>query len=223
MPAPRSRKARPRTAGQRAGVTRDAVLDAARALAEREGIDGVSMRRIAAALGVAPNALYSYFPSRTAILDAVLDAVLGELALPAPRADWREALVALMAASRATVLRHPTLVPLFLARPGGPSAMRLGEATLRELARGGITGADAVEAMRALLVYTLGFAAMEVPRLLDPEREARLARARRVIDDAPAGELDATRRVADDIARHPDDASFERGLRWLLAGIATRV
>jgi AcrR family transcriptional regulator len=219
MPPPREKPTR--TAGQRAGVTRDAVLDAARALAEREGLEQVTMRRLAAELGVMPNSLYTYFPNKTAILDAVLDAVLGGLRPPDPETgDWREGAAEVMRASRRLLLAHPHLVPLFVSRPGGASAVRLGEVTLRFLERGGVRGRKAVEALRALLAYTMGSVAIEAPRAADPESAERLARAEALVASFPDEEIPATRSVAKDLARHPGDADFEAGLGWLLEGIA---
>ncbi|HEX7242059.1 MAG TPA: TetR/AcrR family transcriptional regulator, partial [Longimicrobiaceae bacterium] len=215
MPPPREKP--PRTAGQRAGVTRDAVLDAARALAEREGLEQVTMRRLAAELGVTPNSLYTYFPNKTAILDAVLDAVLGGLRPPDPdTADWREGAAELMRASRRLLLAHPHLIPLFISRPGGANAVRLGELTLRFLERGGVRGRKAVGALRALLAYTMGSVAIEAPRAADPESEERLARAGELIRSFPDGEVPAMRAAAEELATHPGDEDFEAGLGWLL-------
>jgi AcrR family transcriptional regulator len=211
----------PRTAGQRAGLTRGDVLACALGLAEREGLEQVTMRRLAGELGVSPNALYTYFPDKTAILDALFDAVLGELEPPDPaEGRWQDALAELMRASRRLLLAHPRLAALFLARPGGTNAMRLGEATFRILARGGVHGKRAVDACRALLTYTLGFAAMEVPRAAEPEGADRTLRAAALIDGLDPEEFAATRSLARELAAHPGDAEFNAGLRWLIGGIA---
>jgi AcrR family transcriptional regulator len=212
----------PRTPGQRAGLTREDVLACALGLAEREGLEQVTMRRLAAELGVSPNALYTYFPDKTAILDALFDAILGELEPPDPDAgEWRDTLAELMRASRRLLLAHPRLAALFLARPGGANAMRLGEATFRILARGGVHGKRAVDACRALLTYTLGFAAMEVPRTLEPESGERLERAAALIGALDPDEFAATRSLARELAAHPGDAEFDAGLRWLIRGIVS--
>lgn len=205
--------------GERAGLTRDAVLDAARRIAESEGVEGLSLRRLAAALGVAPNAIYSHVPDKTALLDGVLDRLLGDIEIPGPDAgDWRDGLIALMDSSRRLLLAHPSFVPLFLARPArGPNGQRLGEATLALLARGGIEGQRAVQALRVLLVFSLGFAAMEAPRLEEPDPDDRRARSEQAFGSAlDAPHLNA---VAPLLARQADDRSFENGLRWLIAGI----
>ncbi|MEW5929767.1 MAG: TetR/AcrR family transcriptional regulator C-terminal domain-containing protein [Gemmatimonadota bacterium] len=121
-------------------------------------------------------------------------------------------------ASRRLLLAHPRLAGLFLSRPGGANAMRLGEATFRILARGGVGGKRAVDATRALLTYTLGFAAMEVPR--EPESAERLERAAALIEGLDPEEFAATRALARELAAHPGDAEFDAGLRWLIGGIA---
>jgi TetR/AcrR family transcriptional regulator, tetracycline repressor protein len=211
----------PRTAGQRADLSRVQVLEEARRIAERDGIDGVTMRRLATALGVMPNALYTYFPSKVAILDAILDDTLAAFEtgdLTAGR--WQDGLANLMRASRRILLAHPHLVPLFLSRPGGPNALRLGEATLQLLERGGVRGRKAVEACRALLVYTMGFVAIEVPRATDPESAERSERTIAAIESLPEERFSATRALAPHLARHPGDRDFETGLHWLLEGIA---
>ncbi len=216
----RSRRSSTRTPGQRAGLTREEVVAAARGLADREGVERVTMRRLAGELGVAPNALYTYFRDKTAILDAVFDDVLGELEPPSPGAGaWQDALAELMRASRRLLLAHPRLATLFLTRPGGPNAMRLGEVALRILERGGIRGRVAVEALRALLAYTLGSAAMEAPRRVEPERGERLERAAALIEHLPEDAYALTRASSRDLATHPSEEDFERGLRWLIRGI----
>lgn len=178
------------------------------------------MRRLAAELGVAPNALYTYFDDKTAILDALFDTILGEIEPMHPtNGDWKEALADLMRASRRLLLAHPRLVTLFLSRPGGPNAMQLGEATLQILARGGIQGRKAVEALRALLTYTLGFSAMEVPRLVEPEIGERIERAAGLIESLSYEEFPMTRSLAQDLATHPGEQDFEVGLRWIISGI----
>ena len=76
-----------RSPGTRAGLTADAVLAAGRELVEREGVDALTMRRLAETLGVAPNTLYSYFPDKAALLDALLDSLLAEIDVPGLDAD----------------------------------------------------------------------------------------------------------------------------------------
>lgn len=184
-----------RSTGQRAGLTRDAVLAAADALVAEGGLDALTMRALADRLGVRPNALYSHVSSKAALVEALLDDVLADVHVSAGK-PWRAGLHELMTASYAALLAHPALVPLFLGRGSrGANARRLGDEVAGLLARGGITGPAAREALRVLVVYAIGFAAYVV----EPGFE-------------DAGDPDARRAEL--------EANFARGLGWLLAGIA---
>ena len=131
----------PRGPGQRAGLTRAAVLDTAHALLAEEGLDALTMRALARRLGVAPNALYSHVPGKTELVDALLDDRLSLVAEPDPDApDPVAALAALMTSTYEVLLGRPGLVPLYLARQGsrGPNAVRLGVTMDALLARLGL-------------------------------------------------------------------------------------
>jgi AcrR family transcriptional regulator len=160
-----------RTPGQRAGLTREAVLAEARAALAQDGIDGLSMRRLARRLGVAPNALYSHVAGREDLIDTLLDDTLRAVEAPdRESADWRAGVEAIMRRTYEVLLEHPDLVPLYVARRGarGPNAVALGEAMLALLARGGIDGEPATEAMRTLIVHTIGFAAFATADAIGP-------------------------------------------------------
>lgn len=208
-----------RRPGKRAGLTTDAVISAAMAAYSREGISALSIRSVASELGVAPNAIYSHVKSKGALIDEVIDRIIGETEAPSFDMEWRRALRLLMIRSRAVLLQHPTLMPEFLARPArGPNALRLGEATLRFLEKGGVVGPAAVSALRVLLVYTIGFAAQESPRATDPDGEGRHEDSIRAFSSDSQRLL--SRAAAEQLAQHPGDAVFETGLDWLLNGIA---
>ena len=217
-----SERPRHRVPGQRAGLTRELVLAAARRIADAEGVDRLTMRRLAAELGVQPNALYTYVPDKEALLDALIDDLLAGIEPDEPAAgDWRDGLARVMDSSRRLLLAHPQLVPVFLARPGlGPNAARLGEITFGLLRRGGLEGERAVEAFRALLIYSLGFAAFQARRL--PEDAARSARAEATFAGLPEDRFPEMRRLARHLAGPTTDHQFHTGLRWLLDGIAAQ-
>ena len=149
-----------RTPGQRAGLTGAAIVDAARAVLD--GGAPLSMRAVAARLGVSPNALYSHVDGRDGLLDAVLDELLGSL--PAPTSpDPRAGLVELMTATHDLLLAHPALVPHFVARQGsrGPNAQRLGDDMRVLLAAAGVADRSAQDtAVRVLVVHAIGNAAL---------------------------------------------------------------
>lgn len=157
------------------------------------------MRALAQRLGVSPNALYSHVASKTALIDDILDAALA--AVDAPARETGEPIAgihALMASSYQVLLAHADLIPLYLGRQGarGPHAQRLGDIMLTLLARGGVTGPRAHEALHVLIVYTIGSAAFATRTPF------------------PAG--DTSPPSAPDHAAH-----FDHGLRWILAGITS--
>ena len=193
---PRGTASERRAPGQRAGLTREAVLVQARAALAEDGVEGLSMRRLARRLGVAPNALYSHVADRDDLVDALLDDTLSDVRAPDPRkGDWRAGIETIMRRTYAVLLAHPDLVPLYVTRRGarGPRAVALGEAMLAMLARGGIEADRAQQAMRALIIHTIGFAAFGVQ---EPLRESTL--------------------TAKAVEQH-----YVQSLRWLLDGIAT--
>jgi AcrR family transcriptional regulator len=212
-----------RGAGQRAGLSRGPVLEAARRIADEEGVDRLTMRRLAAELGVMPNALYTYFPQKDALLDALLDDLLAGVEAGDPAdGHWREGLVRLMDSTRRLLLAHPQLASAFIARPGlGPNAVRLGELSLELLRRAGLDGERAVEALRVLLVYSLGFAAFQAPRAQgDPG--GRSARAETAFAGLAEQAFPRMRGLAGELAGPMTDRQFHTGLGWLLDGIAAQ-
>jgi AcrR family transcriptional regulator len=209
-----------RERGERAGLSRDEVVAAALAIVRDRGLDALSMRQVAAALGVAPNALYSHVPDKAGLVDAVLDAVLVDVAIPR-RGDWRTRIEALLLDSRRVLLAHPDLVPLFLSRQtNGPNALRLGEALLEQCHRGGMAGEQATRALQVLLVHTIGSTAFEVPRLRDPapeERHRRSVQATQRLDPDRFPHMTASGAA---LASHPAEDLLRLGIRWLLDGLA---
>jgi len=178
------------------------VLDAALGLVGEEGLDALSMRALARHLGVAPNALYSHVATKASLLDELLDDVLAEVLaeVEAPdvgAADWQTGLRTMMTSTHEVLLGHADLVPHYLSRQGarGPNAERLGEIMTALLGRGGVTGAAANQARRALIIHAIGSAAFAT-RLGGSDSDSAGPRL---------AELTAT---------------FEHGLGWLLAGIA---
>lgn len=98
--------ARPSTTG-RSPLSRTSVLAAAVALADEEGIDAISMRRLAERLGVVPMALYKHVADKEDLLDGMVDVVIGEFTYSDGDPDWRAAFTAGIRSARASVMRHP--------------------------------------------------------------------------------------------------------------------
>jgi TetR/AcrR family transcriptional regulator, tetracycline repressor protein len=205
-------------------LTTSRVVAEARRIGAEEGIEALTMRRLADALGVLPNALYTYFPDKLSIVDAVLDDLIGDVERPGPNADPRRGLVALMASYRSLLLTQPGLIALTVSRPQiGPKAIRLREDGLTLLKRGGLSDADAVRAYVALFAYTAGFVAFESGRPAGQRDAEQRAHARKVHESLPADEFPTTRTLARRLAKRPGDAEFTYGLERLLDGFAGSV
>jgi AcrR family transcriptional regulator len=202
-------------------LTDSRVVAEARRIGADEGVEALTMRRLADALGVLPNALYTYFPDKASILDAVLDDLIGDVERPDSNASPRPGLVSLAASYRGLLLTQPGLIALTVSRPQtGPKAIRLREHGLTLLKRAGLSDADAVRAYLALFAYTTGFVAFEAGRPAGKRDAEQRADTRKVHDSLPADEFPTTRALASRLAQRPGDAEFTHGLERLLDGFA---
>lgn len=110
------------------------VVDAAIAVADAEGLQAISVRRIALELGVSPMSIYTYVPSKAELVGLMFDMVLGETSHPPPPEDWREALTNIAYDRWRLSERHPWMMDLALHRPPlGPNLLARQEAALRIL------------------------------------------------------------------------------------------
>jgi len=218
-----------RKPGPRRALTEGAILDAALGLLDVGGAEAASIRRIAAAVGVAPNAVYTYFPDKAAVVGALVERLFGEMdhgVLADARRPWQDRIEALALDLRARLLAHPGAVPLLLSGPmDGPHALRLGEQLLGALADGGLEAAEAARASYAVITYVLGAIALEVadvpgPGPLDPE-EDRIAARRTAFAAVPADMFPRTAASADVLAAYVGTGQYVWGLRRLLAGFAS--
>ncbi|HXJ23242.1 MAG TPA: TetR/AcrR family transcriptional regulator [Polyangia bacterium] len=216
-----------------APLSRDRIVRTAIQLADAKGLEAVSLRNIAAKLGVGPMRLYGYVAAKQDLLELMVDAVQGEPASAArSRADWRRALRAIANQVRDAALAHPWLVELLGGRPRlGPHALAQLEATLAVLnGIGGTPGIDAVlQAAGTFDAYVLGAIRTEIGERRDeltsgkskPEWQAAAGQyLQRLVATGKFPMLDRVMREAS----HPGpDVRFERGLDCVLDGIASRL
>ena len=146
-------------------LTEDAIVDAAITLLDEGGPAAASVRGIATRVGVAPNAVYTYFPDKAAVVRAIVERLLGEVAAAAPAdpaVPWRDGVEALALAVRRVLTAHPGAVPLMVGGPmDGPHALLLGERLLELLGRAGLSPEDAAHASYLLIVHAFGSMALE--------------------------------------------------------------
>lgn len=211
-------------------LTRERVVAAAIEIADREGLEAVSIRRLAAALAARPMSLYDHFETKDDLHGLMYDAVVEEALVDddAIPDDWRAALRLLARHSRRAALRHPWLVSAL----GRDS--RLGPATLRHIDQSvaAVRTLDADEPTRQALVravdtFMLGHVIAELAGQISPPDDPRGAARRQAVADyvhgrIAAGGLPHLTQLDLSGLLHPDDpdAAFERGLDWLLAGAA---
>jgi AcrR family transcriptional regulator len=140
-------------------ISRDAIVAAAIRLLDAEGLDALSMRRIADELGTGAASLYWHVGSKDGLLDLVFDQMIGELEVPEPvPGQWREQLKDVARAQRAVTLRHPSVVRISIGRiPMGPNALRYSERVLAILRAGGLPPRLAVQGSHLLISTVNGF------------------------------------------------------------------
>ncbi len=206
-------------------VTRDVVLVTALELIDRDGADGLSMRRLARALNRDPMILYRHAPNKAALLDGVAETVLGQLQVDAADPDWAGQLRAVARRYRQLALAHPHVVPLLVTRPlATPLALRPHgtlrplEAILTLLTRAGFTRPEALHIYRALFGFLHGHVLNELQELIDnPDETNDLLRLG--LHRLPITEFPLLRSLAPVLATYDGAAELERGLDILLTGL----
>ena len=144
----------------RRSLTRERVVAEALAVISADGAQALSMRAIAARLGVVPGALYRHVRSKEQLYDLVLDAVLAEVDCQAdPGTPWVAQVAALARRLRTVLEDHPGIAALLKARdPVSPASLTLAEAFLAPLGAAGLPARQAALAFRLVYDYTVGFA-----------------------------------------------------------------
>lgn len=167
--------------GRKPSYSRGAIAAAAVALADAEGIEAVTMRKVAAEVGAGVMSLYSYAPDKETLLELMVDHVSGELPTAhTPTGDWRAELKAIAHLQRAHMLRHPWL-PAALAgrRMPGPNTLAFLERALAALRPTGLDGAAKLEVFAQLTAFVAGHVTHEIAgsaALQSPDRLAAEAR-----------------------------------------------
>ncbi|KAA5825851.1 TetR/AcrR family transcriptional regulator [Saccharopolyspora hirsuta] len=215
------RPRRPRLTAERIARAAVAVLDA-------EGASGLSMRRLAARLGVSAMSLYEYVNSKEDVLDLAVDEAFAEVELAAADGvPWREALAQQLRQGRDVMRRHPWLPAVMSTRALlGPNSLALSERFYAILTAAGLDGPRLTAVVGALTYYVQGYAAMEnfwreVHR--DPAREAELRAAAQQYLESRRADYPTLARQADLVGTDDFDESFELGLGTVLDGIEAQL
>ncbi|MEH1099696.1 TetR/AcrR family transcriptional regulator C-terminal domain-containing protein [Micromonospora sp. CPCC 205561] len=197
-------------------LSRERIVDEAVTLLDGDGIDGLTMRRLAQRLGVTPTALYWHVKTKDDVLDLAVDQIFGDVRLPPAVGDWRDDVRTLARDWRAAILRHPWAANL-IGRPMlGPNVLARTEFLQSALVRGGFADRRLAVATRLLANFVVGAALTEATWRQAADPGAR-TEARRHIAANPGAypTLGASGHLDD--ARWSDDELFDHGLDAILA------
>ena len=222
--------------GRQPRHTRERIAAAALAIADQEGLEAVSMRRIAGELGVGTMTLYYYVRNKEDLLTLVEDALMGEICdacdpLPKP---WRAAITRLTTTTRDTYLRHAWALRSLTGLRVKPNGLRHVEQSLQAVASLGLPMGKKHQILSIVDDYVFGHCAGVMRRRSQPQLVRKTARAlsQAMKDHLDAGDYPQLRAMIgqdDPVAAFvkystfmTDDAHFDIGLEALLEGLARR-
>ena len=200
-------------------MSRERVLRAAIDFADANGIESLSMRKLARELGVEAMTLYYYVASKNDLLEGMADLVAGEIELSPDDVGWREATRLRAASAHSALVRHHWASPVWMRVMIGPARMRYMDSALGVYRRAGLSPASTELAFHAVENHVVGYALQEVSFPLETDELAEAARA--FMEKLPADEYP---HLVEHIQQHLtheeiESGSFEFGLEQLLDGI----
>jgi AcrR family transcriptional regulator len=210
-------------------VSRSRILQAALGIIDRDGVDGLSMRRLSEEVGRDPTVLYRHVSNKAALLDGISEVVLGELRVDTTDRDWAAQLRAVAHDFRRLALEHPHVVPLLVTRPLAtplglrpPGMLRPLEDVLTLLVSVGFSGVDALHIYRVLFGFLYGHVLTELQEVVERPEETddvlRLGLHRLAITEFPQ-----VRALASALGSYDGAAELNRGLDLLFIGLTATV
>jgi AcrR family transcriptional regulator len=201
-------------------LTRERALSAAIGIADREGIEALTMRRLADELGAGAMSVYYHVANKEEILAGIVELVVEEMELPPSGDDWKAALKSAAMSAHQVLLRHPWATTLLLDGPSvSPARMRHMDAILGCLRRAGFSAEQTDHAYHALDSHVMGFTLWLVGIMAGMDRFGAVERVLELID------ADALPYLAEHVEQHrrerrPDEpGEFEFGLELILDGL----
>ena len=207
----------------RIALNRERVLEAGVALADREGIAELSMRKLGQEVGVEAMSLYNHLRNKEELLNGMVDIVFSEIDLPAAGEDWPTAMRRRAISARQALKRHPWAIGLMESRAQpGPATLRHHDSVLRNLREGGMSIEMAAHAYSLLDSYIYGFTLNEqsLPFDSSPAKVAEVAG--NIMREMPAGEYPYLTEMAVEHAMKPGydyGDEFDFGLNVILEGL----
>jgi AcrR family transcriptional regulator len=206
----------------------EAITEAAIKVLDSEGLEGLSMRRVADALHTGPASLYWHVGSKDGLLDLVFDQLIGEMRVPAPQGGrWKEQLKQVALDQRATILRHRDLVAISMGRiPMGPRALRYTESVVAILRAGGVPDDLAVSGYLLLFALVNGFTMDEMAEPVTGSDDSRESLSPSVVSgylaSLPADQFPNITAVAPYFAQWDNDVQFGMLVDLYVDGLAQR-
>lgn len=200
------------------------IIEAAVAIADAEGLEAVSMRRVASELGAKAMSLYNHLAGRDAIVDGMVDAVVAEVYLPDVHGQWRIEMRDRARSAHQMLLRHRWAALAILPRINvGPAMLRYIDATLGCLMEAGFSPAAADHAWNAMDNHIYGFTLQELTFPVDAPDYA--AAAADYIDHISAETYPFMNLLSRMVAEgsHSGVSDFEFGLDLIIDGLAQRI
>ncbi|MFD5424898.1 TetR/AcrR family transcriptional regulator C-terminal domain-containing protein [Streptomyces sp. NPDC127084] len=208
-------------------MTRERIVAAALVIIDEEGVDGLSMRRIAARLGVQAMSLYNHVRSKADILDGVTEYITDRMRMPTRMSGgWEEGVRTLSHTFREAALRHPRAGELALTRQlSTPTALAPVDTMLAMLLDHGFDEATAVHVLRLFVSFQVGSLLREIHTAPPPqdhgqERDRAEVERARTAYFAEAG-FPAVAKVAPILAVNDHDAEFAFGVELLIGALRT--
>ena len=207
-------------------LSRERIVTAALRIMDDEGLEAVTMRRVAHELGVEAMSLYHHVGDKDELLDGICEQVMADFEFPIPTGDWAENCRAGARAWRRLMQRHPEVIELF-ARQRGPAisveSMRPSEFALRLLRESGLPDRDVAQAFHAIGGYIQGFVEMERGSIAGGTDAAHVKAHQALADSLDPEEFEALRAVSPYFADCSPDEQFEFGLDLLIQGLLAKV
>jgi len=207
-------------------LTRRQVVEKALEVLNQEGFDGLTMRRLAEALGIKAASLYNHVGDKDELLTLMADAICAKIPDVDPSKPWRQQAETMGRQFRRVLMEYRDGARVLAATPPvGPQRLRLIEQLLRALKSAGFTPSEVAAASFVANSYVVGFVLDEtLGRATDAGSVKRMEeQARRWFKSLPAEQYPTLVAIADELIDAPADARFEFGLRALLDGLELRL
>ena len=214
---------RPAEVVDKAPLSRERSVQVALAIADSEGLEALTMRRLARELGVEAASLYHHISGKSQILDGLVDAVAAEIDAPVSSSDWRQAIGQRAHNTRAVLRSHPWAVSLMASRTNpGPATLGLLETGIRCFREGGFSVVQAAHAISVVDSYVHGFVLQEVNLPFRDESELA-AMTEAIMETFPASEFPYLFEMTVKHVLQPGydyGQEFDGGLKVVLDGVA---